>query len=119
MLVKINPADVVSIPSDYNNAKGRTWKYEVVGEVTDKEWRDILAQRDYTNASVVGSNGQMSLDDAFNKWFYEEDGDIWWSDSNRWAAYHHVANRLMRETGLDAETVEDYIEAVIDNNQYY
>ena len=33
MVVKVNPADVVSIPSDYNNAKGRTWTYEVVGEV--------------------------------------------------------------------------------------
>lgn len=33
VIVKVNPADVVSIPSDYNNAKGRTCKYEVVGEV--------------------------------------------------------------------------------------
>ena len=33
MILKINPADVVSIPSDYNNAKGRCWQYEVVGEV--------------------------------------------------------------------------------------
>lgn len=32
MIVKINPADVVSIPSDYNNAKGRTCRYEVIGE---------------------------------------------------------------------------------------
>jgi len=33
VLVKINPADVVSIPSDYNNTKGRTCKYEVYAEV--------------------------------------------------------------------------------------
>ncbi len=33
VVVKVNPSDVVSIPSDYNNAKGRTWTYEVVGEV--------------------------------------------------------------------------------------
>ena len=33
VIVKINPGDVVSIPSDYNNAKGRTCRYEVVGEV--------------------------------------------------------------------------------------
>lgn len=32
MILKINPADVVSIPSDYNNAKGRTCRYEVVAE---------------------------------------------------------------------------------------
>lgn len=34
VLLKINPADVVSIPSDYGNAKGRAWKYEVLSEVT-------------------------------------------------------------------------------------
>lgn len=33
MIMKINPADVVSIPSDYNGAKGRCCKYEVVAEV--------------------------------------------------------------------------------------
>lgn len=34
MVVKIDPADVVAIPSDYNNTKGRTWKYEVVDEIS-------------------------------------------------------------------------------------
>ncbi len=33
MILKINPADVVSIPSDYNGAKGRCCKYEVVAQV--------------------------------------------------------------------------------------
>jgi hypothetical protein len=33
MILKINPADVVSIPSDYNNSKGRCCQYEVIGEV--------------------------------------------------------------------------------------
>ncbi len=43
MVLKINPADVVSIPTDYNFAKGRCWRYEVIGEiredsVQEKEW---------------------------------------------------------------------------------
>ncbi len=33
IVVKINPRDVVSIPSDYHNHKGRTCKYIVIGEV--------------------------------------------------------------------------------------
>lgn len=33
MIVKVDPADVVAIPSDYNNAKGRACRYEVVGEL--------------------------------------------------------------------------------------
>lgn len=32
--VKIDPADVVSIPSDYNNSKGRTCRYVVVEDIT-------------------------------------------------------------------------------------
>jgi len=30
VILKINPADVVSIPSDYNNTKGRTCRYQVL-----------------------------------------------------------------------------------------
>jgi len=33
VIVKINPADVVSIPNDYNNSKGRACRYEVIGEL--------------------------------------------------------------------------------------
>ena len=46
VILKINPADVVSIPSDYNNAKGRACCYEVVGE--------------------IGNDGDK-IDNAFNK----------------------------------------------------
>lgn len=33
MVLKINPRDVVAIPSDYNNQKGRCCRYEVIEEV--------------------------------------------------------------------------------------
>ena len=33
MILKINPRDVVSIPTDYNDSKGRCCRYEVIGEV--------------------------------------------------------------------------------------
>ena len=33
MILKINPADVVSIPADYNATKGRACRYEVLGEL--------------------------------------------------------------------------------------
>lgn len=35
VVLKIHPKDVVSIPVDYNNAKGRCSEYKVVGEVAD------------------------------------------------------------------------------------
>lgn len=33
MILKINPRDVVSVPNDYNGAKGRCCRYEVVAQV--------------------------------------------------------------------------------------
>jgi hypothetical protein len=33
MILKINPRDVVSIPKDYNDSKGRCCRYEVIGEL--------------------------------------------------------------------------------------
>jgi len=36
MAVKVNPKDVVAIPRDYDYSKGRTWKYEVVYEVGER-----------------------------------------------------------------------------------
>lgn len=46
VLVKVNPADVVSIPSDYENTKGRCWRYEVLEEVpaleiAGKAWKAV------------------------------------------------------------------------------
>lgn len=38
VVVKINPADVVSVPVDYNNAKLRCCKYEVVDEIALNEY---------------------------------------------------------------------------------
>lgn len=40
VVLKINPKDVVSIPSDYNNSKGRAWTYLVFEEI---EWSEKIA----------------------------------------------------------------------------
>ena len=44
VIVKINPRDVVSIPADYNDTKGRACRYEVVGEV-DQDKADAAFTR--------------------------------------------------------------------------
>ena len=46
VVVKISPADVVSIPSDYNNAKGRACKYTVIGEIPTDEAGQLLRNLD-------------------------------------------------------------------------
>lgn len=53
MIVKINPADVVSIPSDYNNAKGRACRYEVIGEHIGPETTEAFSSPVYDNMDPV------------------------------------------------------------------
>lgn len=52
VLLKINPRDVVSIPADYNNTKGRACCYEVIGEV-DAPNKDLPT--DVFTTAVVSS----------------------------------------------------------------
>lgn len=69
VLVKINPADVVSIPSDYNNAKGRASKYLIWKDITEENWRDKYCHQDYNDVSVEftfdkedGTDDEISFD---------------------------------------------------------
>lgn len=56
MVIKINPQDVVSIPDDYNNTKGRCCKYQVIGEVDainipelkDIDYKEMLSKLNTT-----------------------------------------------------------------------
>ena len=55
MILKINPADVVSIPTDYDGAKGRCMKYEVVAQVNGdpKDAFASVVNREYKSKTPV------------------------------------------------------------------
>lgn len=50
VIVKINPRDVVSIPTDYDNSKGRACRYEVVGEIDNGKTENEFTKPVQTNA---------------------------------------------------------------------
>lgn len=52
IILKINPADVVSIPIDYELSKGRCCRFEVIGEVDKEE-----AERIFETQKVIYSFG--------------------------------------------------------------
>lgn len=64
VVVKINPKDVVSIPADYNNTKGRCCRYEVVEDITDNY---IINSKENTtkleNVSVYRTEEELGLDE--------------------------------------------------------
>ncbi len=41
MIVRVDPANVVAIPTDHKDAKGRAWIYEVIGELDFKGQEDV------------------------------------------------------------------------------
>jgi hypothetical protein len=66
MIVKINPKDVVAIPADYNNTKGRTCRYEVVGEYTEN-WREKLGRNESGwDAPLYSSDGGEYEDEDYD-----------------------------------------------------
>lgn len=86
VIVKINPRDVVSIPTDYNNSKGRTCRYEVIGEVgIDATDETEFTRPVQSNANSVkepepkrGSGDYIrGYDDGFNGREYQNDGHVW------------------------------------------
>ena len=61
VIVKVNPRDVVSIPSDYNGAKGRACRYEVVDEIDKDRADEAFAQS--VQATAEPSASVLSEDD--------------------------------------------------------
>ena len=53
MILKINPRDVVSIPTDYDNSKGRACRYEVIGEVGVREVEEAFTEVVQNNANTM------------------------------------------------------------------
>jgi hypothetical protein len=90
VIVKVNPADVVSIPSDYDNSKGRTWRYEVLSEFKEnpktKSWTPIVASDgadvfrfnplgfDQNGYDMDGFDSEGYDSDGFDSEGYDEDG---------------------------------------------
>lgn len=64
VVLKINPADVVSIPTDYNNTKGRCSKYQVI---------DVLSEEEFNKAMKVDVFGTPVYDTGTG-WDEDDDG---------------------------------------------
>jgi hypothetical protein len=74
VVMKINPADVVAIPNDYNNQKGRTWRYEIIAEITTQAGplprREVYTDRDLgvTRSTDVRENEVDRKNRVLRKW---------------------------------------------------
>ena len=64
VICKIAPEDVVSIPHDYNNAKGRAKTYEIIGEVPEDEAAQFFAGKPVVDSfGTYEGDGATGMDD--------------------------------------------------------
>ena len=76
MIVKIDPADVVSVPSDCNYEKLRTCRYEVVGEYQGELLKPLYSSvftDDYDDESEYEND---AMDSDYWDQFDDEDEDF-------------------------------------------
>jgi hypothetical protein len=59
IILKINPKDVVSIPTDYNNTKGRTCKYEVLSEYNESKSKEF--DKPVVNNKIINMNVKQTM----------------------------------------------------------
>jgi hypothetical protein len=81
VIVKINPRDVVSIPSDYNDAKGRACRYEVIGEVgrdpsdSDEFTSPVQSNANSAQPKVVTKEGSSAFYEGYSAGWNSADFD--------------------------------------------
>lgn len=100
VVLKIDPADVVSIPSDYNNAKGRACKYEVVGELSAEDVSKALSGGIWNTAVNTDYTDEDDMEDAdrlYGEDYLEDDDDCSQPDDRRVGEWEAEAIRKMAQ----------------------
>jgi hypothetical protein len=83
VIVKINPSDVVSVPSDCNCEKLRTCRYEVVGEYQGELLKPLYSSNFSYDEHEEDEEDDYNVDDSYWDQFEdEEDEDMDWSDDD-------------------------------------
>jgi len=76
VILEINPAHVVSIPTDYNNAKGRAEGYLIVGEIPQEQCKHAfpgLSYVGYDDSEYITyrQEGEIDYSDIEDGWYDE------------------------------------------------
>lgn len=74
LVLEINPADVVSIPSDYDNAKGRAFRYVVIGEIPEDQARFAFSEAVFNPVTAPAGSRFIYDEDGYDIDGYDSDG---------------------------------------------
>lgn len=81
MMVRLDPADVVAFPRDYNISKGRACRYTVIGEVPAEKAAEFFPRLVEDPESWDDENlGELDEELEVGRYYRTRDGDIAWID---------------------------------------
>ena len=111
VIVKVNPRDIVSVPQDYNHAKVRCCRYEVVSEYTGSDTEDLLGSKavwfdsDFDESEDFYESDDYDMDDTFDI----DDGSYDDTDADETEVEEDLA--FLSEEGEDMRHIIDTMES--------
>ncbi len=111
MVCKVNPADVVAIPRDYNNTKMRVCRYEVIAEFEDYYGKK---QDSLSNTSVANTAGRTFLVQV------DRDGMGSWEDESDFDRLAEAAERmeeLLDDSGIASVRIRNVVTGSVIDEQ--
>lgn len=111
MILKISPADVVSIPTDYDGAKGRCCKYVVVGQVNGNP-ADAFSKAVNTEYSFMDDDSGIIHEDEDEPDFFEDELSSCLDETEELFDVVRVSNGMEEYINL---TIEEAREMVVKN----
>lgn len=112
MVLKINPRDVVAIPADYNNSKGRTCRYEVVDELPVNEYRmpERTITNDFTTEYSAWDEAELPEDSEWD----ESSEESWEESDDTGVAYEDLYSEELEAIIESVEDGEDDSQILMD-----
>jgi len=105
VILKIDPKDVVSIPVDYNNTKGRCCKYEVVGLYT----QPLTASVETAYSDDINDEYEEELDPQVEAdWEEYDEVDVMSYEVDRYDKVLDILKDIMSKTGQDSIKPDNY-----------
>lgn len=109
IVLKINPTDVVAIPTDYNLSKGRTCRFEVLDEIDPNTIEESFGRKlVLRNGSSIGGN--ENINEAENTTDGENEQVNWYKVvTDEIAACNGNKSQAARNLGLARSTLYDIL----------
>ena len=113
VILSINPRDVVSIPSDYNNAKGRACRYEVIGEIGNDSDEVDTAFTSSVQTNASNNISKVAVPEWGAKYKFNQ-------ESNGWVKTDAEVPAIKVNHGPFSKGYTDgYTHAGFDDHEYY